>query len=126
MVRVYRAFTGFEAHLVKTALEQHEIPAIVRNEMLAGLAGAMPLADVMVEVWIPADRVADAQPVLEALSPHKGPAGQLSLADAEHPEGGLSIQDGAGALSEPRTCPECGAECPPEFDECWRCQTVLS
>ena len=126
MILAYRAPTGLEAHVVRSALEQAGIPAEVKNEMLAPLAGGLPLIDVMVEVWIPAAHAEDAAPVLDTLRRPPQGAGRLSLSEIEDPAGALS-EPPAGALSAvDRPCPACGELVPPELSECWSCQRSLT
>lgn len=127
MVLAYRAPTGLDAHVVRAALEQAGIPAEVRNEMLAPLAGGLPYTDVMVEVWIPGAHVGAARAVLETLQRPVEGAGHLSLSEAPpDAAGALSEAPGAGALSPAeRPCPACGEPVPRELSECWNCQTSL-
>lgn len=128
MLLVYRAPTGLEAHVVRSVLEQHGVPAEVRNEMLAPLAGGLPLTDVMVEVWIPEAHAEAAEDLLDTLRRPSEESGRLSLSDAPARAGALSeplAEPGAVSMHE-RTCPRCGEDVPPELSECWNCQTELT
>lgn len=113
-IRVYSAVNAFEAQIVRSALENAGIAVQMKNEMLSPLAGALPVSDVMAEVWIDA---ADEVAAAEVLKPI-----------LERQNGELSIRDGAigGELSldgEDRECPACKEISPAGFGECWSCQT---
>lgn len=118
MVRVYSARQGLDAHLVKSALQQLDIRAEVRNETLSGLTGALPVPDTLVEVWIPESSVEAAAEVLLTMQSDLREPGQLSMPN-EHPN--------AGALSvaDTRRCKACGETSPAGFGECWNCQADL-
>ncbi len=115
---VHAAMTSLEAHVVRSALENHGIEAEVRNDR-THLMGGIPLADAMAEVWVQRDHREDATAVIKKMQPeHADEKGRLSLSEEE-----------AGALSEVQNteqkCLKCGEENPANFTECWNCQAVL-
>lgn len=126
-VRVHACINTFEAHIVRTALEQHDIHAEIRNELLAPLAGALPFAGMMAEVWIEAADLPLAREVLRVLERPAEGRGELSLATPDDGTGQLGLAGSGGELSaaEGLRCPACGEESPPDFGECWQCQHEL-
>ena len=111
-IRVHSSWNSFEAHIVKTALEQAGISVTLKNELLAPLAGALPMGDVMAEVWIDE---ADEELAAQIL---KKTQGELSLTNPQAPGGELSE-------AEDRMCKSCGETSPAHFTECWSCQSAL-
>lgn len=66
MRTVYQALNPIDAHLVKHALEDADIPAFVLGEHLIGGMGELP-ATGFVEVRVPDDWVEEAQALLKTL-----------------------------------------------------------
>lgn len=66
MRTVYQALNSIDAHLVKHALEDADIPAFVLGEHLVGGMGELP-ATGFVEVRVPDDWVEEAQALLKTL-----------------------------------------------------------
>lgn len=124
LVRAYSASTGLQAHVVRSAFEQREIPTVMRNEMLSSLGGGLPVSDTMVEVWIPESHIEAAREVLALMNSPIEEAGRLSLWDGSEPHGALSVSD-APPPPRPWICKHCGEESPAEFGECWNCQSSL-
>lgn len=116
MLRVHAAANPFEAQIVKSALEQAGLEVVLKNEMLAPLAGALPGPEVMAEVWIREEDVDTAAEILAPILARQ--SGELSLQGAEGGELSLGPDD-EGA---DRTCPGCGETSPAHFEECWQCQ----
>jgi|GEM_PF-332101 len=124
MVRAYSAATGLQAHVVRSAFEQHDIPVQVRNEMLSSLGGGLPMADTMVEVWIPETHLEQANELLRLLQTPADEPGRLSIAQLGDQHGAVSVSKGPPPPG-PQTCPKCGEQSPAEFGECWNCQSNL-
>ena len=149
MVRIFVASSLMEAHIIRTALAQYGIGARIRNEMLSSLAGAVPVTEVMAEVWVRAEQATEALSFIrEALAQPVEPdeneqdgqlslthevaipsRGQVSLVDSTL-SGELSITEPGDAAvlpedpSGPR-CPSCHEESPIGFEICWNCDTEL-
>jgi hypothetical protein len=139
-VCVLRAPTLMQAHVALGSLRAGGIDAQAVGEALSGLAGAIPIGDAYVEVWVASADEDAARAMLY------GPVtdGHLSLAPTDRGHGHLSPAPPAGALSPPPTgpepeprrssapeepeeqCPECGAPWEPGFQVCWRCEHALS
>lgn len=66
MRTVYQALNPIDAHLVKHALEDADIPAFVLGEHLIGGMGELP-ATGFVEVRVPDDWVEEAEALLKTL-----------------------------------------------------------
>ena len=66
MRTVYQALNPIDAHLVKHALEDADIPAFILGEHLIGGMGELP-ATGFVEVRVPDDWVEEAQALLKTL-----------------------------------------------------------
>ena len=102
-VPCYKAFDSQEAALIATRLEGHGI----RTKTVGGAAtigyGDLPAAVFAVEVWIPADRLEEAQVLIrEHLEEHKGKQPDRALGEW--------------------TCPRCGEQNDADFAICWSCQ----
>jgi len=63
---VYRAENLFDAHLVKDALEQAEIPAFIGGEYLMGAVGQLPARDYMT-VLVPESSLPAAEGVVRGV-----------------------------------------------------------
>ncbi len=68
---VYLADNLFDAHLVKHALEEAEIPAFVFGESLLGGMGELPLFGVL-RVCVPDPAYPEAQGIVQALGLESG------------------------------------------------------
>lgn len=69
----YRAQSLIDAHLVKDALEQAEIPAFVAGEYLTGAVGQLPALD-YVAVMVPEAALAPAETVVRRIEAQLGEA----------------------------------------------------
>jgi len=94
--QVHVAQTAFEAHLVKSMLEERGIEAIVQNEMLGQATGDLPIHSIAITVCVLDDARADEARRLVEEMPK----------DAEGDEW---------------TCASCGEENGPAFEVCWSC-----
>ncbi|MGH7940024.1 MAG: DUF2007 domain-containing protein [Limisphaerales bacterium] len=85
---------------LKDMLEAADISCFINNEFASTLAGAVPQAECMPELWIADDsREAEAVQIKKDwLSPR--------------PHG------------SPWTCPKCGEQSEPQFTSCWKCGTA--
>lgn len=97
MKRVYSSPNNLLVHHMRNLLETAGIDCQVRNELLMGGAGDLPVLDVWPELWVDDDLYTRAQ---ELLDTH-------STASGEH-----------------WTCARCGTDCEGQFDRCWQCGTV--
>ena len=86
MRTVYQALNPIDAHLVKHALEDAEIPAFVLGEHLIGGMGELP-ATGFVEVRVPDDWYEEAQALLKTL-PLLRDAGESKEADENEDDEG--------------------------------------
>lgn len=111
-LKVYTAPTPFEAHFVRSLLEQRGVPARVMNENFS------PYGTIQPEVWIAEADLEVASEVLEVLQRGREEDGALSIADVTDETGRLSIDGTSGAVS---LCPGCGEENPSHFEVCWQC-----
>ena len=93
--RVYRGTSLADVHLMRDLIESDGIPAEIRGELLAGLAGAIPVADTMPTIWVLA---------------HNATRARALMASVE-----AMARSGA---SWPCTC---GEENEATFGSCWRC-----
>ncbi len=100
MTRVYSHPDPAITHLVRNALEQIGVTAIVRGERNGAAMGEVPPVAAWSEVWVPDDaRLDEVQAVVDE-------------ATAEVPTD-----------AEPWTCPACGEEVGGQFAVCWACGT---
>lgn len=83
MQLIYQTNNLFDAHLVKHALEDAEIPAFVFGESLLGAGGELPLFGVL-RVCVPDSAQAQAADIVAALGLDDGP-GDPILDDDEAP-----------------------------------------
>jgi hypothetical protein len=79
---VYLADNLFDAHLVKHALEEVEIPAFVFGESLLGGMGELPLFGVL-RVCVPDTAFAEAERVVQALGLESRDDGPILEGDDE-------------------------------------------
>jgi hypothetical protein len=95
-----RLFVSSDPMLVghlKTVLEQHHIPCLVKNAYLTGAVGELPPTDCWPELWVEDDEDFElAQRVI----------GGVLEADVSAP---------------PWTCRHCGERIEPQFMQCWNC-----
>ena len=98
MTRVYSNPDPAVAHLVRNALAQIGVPAVVRNDGTATLMD-LPTVATWAEVWasVAEDRLGDVQQVVAEVTGHAAP-------DAEA-----------------WTCAECGESIEGSFGACWAC-----
>lgn len=83
----------------KNVLESEGIPCKVKNEILGGIAGEMPLTEVWPELWVINDIDFDrAQQLIGEGVTEESPA-------------------------EPWRCRKCGEENEGQFAVCWNCET---
>jgi hypothetical protein len=102
-LRLYRASSVPEAHLLSGLLEAEGIRAIVKNELLAGAIGELPMMSALPEVWLVRGKDEPrARSVLEAYRVRAG-----------------------SKLGPDVACPECGSENPSNFELCWKCRKPL-
>ena len=79
---VYLADNLFDAHLVKHALEEADIPAFVFGESLLGGIGELPLFGVL-RVCVPDTAFSDAEGVVQGLGLESGGNGPILEGDDE-------------------------------------------
>jgi hypothetical protein len=101
LAKIYTAANAVDAHMLKTLLEQEEIPAVVRGDGLVPLQGGTLLAmEVRPSVWVFDDEQRDrAQALADDYGRRTAP-----------PDG-----NGIGW-----TC-VCGEPVEAQFSECWNC-----
>jgi hypothetical protein len=101
MKQVYSARDEVDAELVKNALVNAGIDAVVQSGGLSGVLGAIPVsAETLPSVWVRDDDADAAAQVVDAFKHPAPPTGQ------------------------PWTCPKCGEVIEPQFDTCWNCGTA--
>jgi hypothetical protein len=107
-VEVYRARSSAQAHLIKNALQEAGVPAIVENDLLQGVLGDVPLG------WATAPRVlveesqaALSRSIVERLGTSSIPE------DVPEPED--------GGADEAMRCLACGEVIPEDEDRCPAC-----
>jgi hypothetical protein len=103
-LRVYRASSIPEAHLLCGMLEAEGIRAVVKNELLAGAIGELPMMATLPEVWIV--RASDEPKAQKVLDDYQVRA--------------------SSTLGPDVACPACGAENPSNFELCWQCRKPLA
>jgi tartrate dehydratase beta subunit/fumarate hydratase class I family protein len=94
-VRIYRARDLADAQLVADLLRHDGLPVEVRGQSLAGLAGAIPIADAMPTLWV---------------SPH----------NVGRARGLIAQVHAAAAVGTAWVC-ACGEENEAAFGSCWSC-----
>jgi hypothetical protein len=90
-----------EGELARLALEQESIDVELIGQQLSALQGAIPAAEVMVELWVEQTQLERAQRVLTTLFKENTKEGDVR-------------------------CPACGTTNPATFDVCWSCAADLS
>ncbi len=101
MIRIYRAASLPDAHLLRALLVQLRIDACVFNEHAQAGAGELPLTEVYPEVWLMDGR--DLERAREVIR------------EFEAPE----------PVRAPRHCSACGEGSPGNFQVCWNCAGPL-
>ena len=103
-VELYAAATLYEARLVLDLLEEAGIRAVIRNENLTGLTGALPEAATRPTVWLADD------------------------ADWERARNIVAAYEArrASKLGGEISCPVCSEDNPANYELCWRCQSSLT
>lgn len=128
MVRIHGTPNPMEAHIFRTALAQCGIEARIRNEHLATLVGAVPVTEVMVEVWVSAEQAPEAVAIIEEALARPADTGEddedgrLSLA-GDRARGELSVapRGRVALVSDRPRCASCGKVSPAGFEVCWNC-----
>lgn len=95
-VKVYTGASTIDAGLFNNLLEQHDIPAQMRNYHSSSVIGELPFVETHPEVYVPQSYVAQAKRLLSELNEPRG--------------------DGVDWL-----CLDCKEENPASFDLCWQC-----
>ena len=88
MRTVYQALNPIDAHLVKHALENADIPAFVLGEHLVGGMGELP-ATGFIEVRVPDDWFAEAEALLKTLPLFEPATADTEAREDEESEGWL-------------------------------------
>ena len=97
MTRVYSNPDPAVAHLVRNAIDQIGVPAIVRNDGTTTLM-ELPTVATWAEVWVAAgDRMADVEEIVASV-----------IADS-------------GTPADPWSCDDCGEVVEGEIGACWSC-----
>lgn len=99
-VRVYRAASATEAHLLKGLLEQHGVRVRVLGDGLASAVGELPADVVQVDVEVPPGFVQLARELIEEYE--QGARGPINVGNW--------------------ICPDCQEHNPYSFDFCWHCR----
>jgi len=102
MKRIFTASNIAEAGLMRSYLEQHDIPSILRNEHTSGVIGDLPFVDNSPELWVD---VAFAHRALKLVEEAR------RTPDQESPEW---------------TCLSCKELNPGNFELCWGCAEPFS
>jgi hypothetical protein len=101
MKQIYSARDEVDAELVKNALLNAGIEAIVQAGGLSNILGAVQVSEgSLPSIWV---RDEDESAANEVLADYKHPP---------KPQG------------QPWTCPKCGEQIEPQFDTCWNCGTA--
>jgi hypothetical protein len=102
-LRLYRASSVPEAHLLCGMLQAEGIQALVKNELLAGAMGELPMMSTLPEVWL--------------------------LRTSDEPKARRVLDDyqvrANATLGPDVACAACGAENPSNFELCWKCRKPL-
>lgn len=103
MFPVYQAKDLIEAELLLQRLRDRSIPCALKNGMLLGMLGELPLS---------------VRPTVCVLEERDQSAALLCIREME------------AALRAPELpdliCPSCGDTSPGNFEECWKCRTELN
>ena len=102
MRKVFVGQTPFHAHFVRGLLETAGIDAEVRNELLYGARGELPVTeDMLPSVWV--DEGADLPAAIELVRRYESGEGPRV------------------APGSSWTCPSCGECLEGQFTSCWQC-----
>ncbi len=102
-VEVYSAIDIYEAHLVKSMLDEAGIMARIVGDHLQNAIGDLPAVKIAPRIWVNAEFFDKARAVIEAYENTSPPPTQTSSA---------------------WTCTKCGEDNEPSFDICWNCQAT--
>ena len=97
MKRVFTADNIAEAGLMRSYLEQHDIPSMLRNEHTSAVIGDLPFVDNNPEIWV------------DDLSCDRA----LGLIK--------QIQQPSSAFQRDWDCHNCHEDNPGNFELCWQC-----
>jgi hypothetical protein len=97
--KVFTAEHISEAGLIRSYLEQHEIPSQLRNEYASGVLGDLPFMTSSPEVWVDSSFAQEAKSLITELN-------QNSAQGADW------------------TCSTCDEPNPSNFSSCWNCQAI--
>jgi hypothetical protein len=103
-LRLYRAGSVPEAHLLCGMLQAEGIRSLVKNELLAGAISELPMMSTLPEVWLV--RASDEPKARRVLDDYRARA--------------------RSTLGPDVACPACGAENPSNFELCWKCRKPLA
>ena len=96
MKRAYTADNIAEAGLMRSFLEQHDIPATLRNEHTSAVIGDLPFVNSYPEIWVDDELYAQAAALLKELQQTNNNAEQWR-------------------------CSKCQESNPGNFELCWQC-----
>ena len=103
MKKIYTILDNILINQLKYILESDGIRCVIKNELLAPLAGLLPSTEVWPELWILNDaKEAEAMKILKD-----------TLAKGE-------------PKNNPWKCPSCGEKIEGQFSECWWCGESLT
>ena len=97
MKRVYTADNIADAGLVRSFLEQHDIPATLRNEHTSAVIGDLPFVNSYPELWVADDLCGRAAELL------------------------LELRQSNNNNTEQWLCAKCQESNPGNFEICWQC-----
>ena len=97
-VRIYTGASIVDAGLFHNLLEQHDIPAQMRNYHTSSAIGELPFVETHPEVYVPSSFAEQAKRLLVELNEPRGDGVDWS-------------------------CRNCQEANPSSFDLCWQCQT---
>lgn len=108
-VEIYRARSAGDAHLARIRLEESEIPVLLENELLQGVAGELPFGwPIAPRLLVPEENVDAAREALKDLGADEEPYVSTLAPDADE----RTDQDECLACGHPlgdeAVCAECG------------------
>ncbi len=98
MKRIFCSPELFTISRLKDLLEQAGVVCVIRNEVSAGLAGGIPLAESIPELWIQEDQ-------------------DLAKAEAIKRDWQSEVEIVGGIWR----CTACSEQLEPQFTSCWKC-----
>lgn len=101
LTKVFTAEHISEAGLIRSYLEQHNVPSQLRNEYVSGALGDLPFMTSSPEIWVDSSIVSTAAKLIA----------ELNQPNIERPEW---------------SCSECSEANPGNFSSCWNCQSGVS